>query len=197
MKRTGITAITLTAFFIFGASLVRAIWYTPGSEIAVPQLEGRAPIDNVGEEAHPSRLIVPSLQIDAHIQYVGIAASGNMAVPNNYTDVGWYRYGTVPGQKGSAVIDGHVDNALGLAGVFKNLELIEAGEEIFVETKGGKKLRFIVTDVERYGYKEVPNHLLFGREDAGRLNLITCGGSWIKREKTYDERIVVYSVLAQ
>ncbi len=195
-KRKIVLIVTLTAFFIFGATLTSALWYAPESEVPAPQIDGIAPIDEASDAAKPERLLIPKLDIDADIQYVGVAASGNMAVPNNFTDVGWYRYGPLPGQKGSAVIDGHVDNALGLDGVFKHLDRLQKGDDIYVQTKGGLKLHFKVERVETYGYKDVPGELLFGRTDKRRLNLITCGGSWVKSEKTYDERVVVYTVLA-
>lgn len=197
MNRKIILIITLVAFFIFGATFVRAFLYMPESEVPAPALEGEAPIREVAEADQPARLIIPSLEIDAHIQYVGVGASGNMAVPNNYTDVGWYRYGPVPGQRGSAVIDGHVDNAVGLAGVFKDLGKIMPGASVFIETNNGSLIEFRVEDVVTYGYKDVPNELLFGRADKSRLNLITCAGSWIGSEETYDERVVVYTTLVR
>lgn len=196
MKRKLVLLVTLAALFVFGATLVRAFFYAPDSEVTAPQAGGSASIDETPEANQPARLVVPSRGIDAHIQYVGVGKSGNMAVPTNFQDVGWYRYGTVPGQIGSAVIDGHVDNALGLPGVFKDLGKLKEGESVYIETKGGSRIRFVVTGIETYGYKEVPAQLLFGRADARRLNLITCGGSWIKTDKTYSERIVVYTELA-
>ena len=35
------------------------------------------------------------------------------------------------------------------------------------------------------------------RDDAVRLNLITCDGMWVKSGHTYDERLVVYTTLAK
>lgn len=194
MKRTLVFLITLGAFFVFGATLVRALYYAPESEVPVP-IES-APVEEVSEGGQPARLSIPSIEVDAEVQYVGITKAGNMGVPSNYTDVGWYKYGTVPGQRGSAVIDGHVDNGLGLPGVFKDLKTLKVGDSVYVETKNGTKIRFIVVKVATYGYKDVPNDLLFERNDARRLNLITCSGSWVRSEKTYDERVVVYTVLA-
>lgn len=195
MKRKLILIITFAAFFLFGATLVRALWYAPDSDVEVPAPNARSQIDSVAQSDQPARLHIPSIDVDADIQYVGLGATGNMAVPTNYSDVGWYRFGTVPGRSGSAVMDGHVDNGLGFSGVFKNLSKLREGESVYVETKGGKRLRFVITDVETYGYKEVPSDLVFNRADTKRLNLITCGGSWLKSEETYDERIVVYTVL--
>ena len=196
MKRKLVFLITLVALVAFGGTLVSATWYAPESEVLVPLFEEGTSIDRVSTTSQPARLIVPSLEVDADIQYVGVTKDGNMGVPSNFADVGWYKYGTIPGRQGSAVIDGHVDNAIGLAGVFKNLSTMKVGESVYVQTKGGEKLRFIVTDVVTDGYKDVPVETLFNRKDARRLNLVTCGGSWIQTEKTYDERTVVYTVLA-
>jgi LPXTG-site transpeptidase (sortase) family protein len=144
----------------------------------------------------PRRLIIPSLNINAAVQSVGINGKGAMGVPSNYTDVAWYKSGTTPGHRGSAVIDGHVDNGLALSGVFKHLEDIRAGADVYIETAAGKRLHFVVQDIEMYDYKDVPVEQLFNRSDQSRLNLITCGGHWVKNDKTYDHRVVVYTVLA-
>jgi sortase (surface protein transpeptidase) len=148
------------------------------------------------KEELPEQLRIPILGIDALVQHVGLTKSGKMAVPTNFTDVGWYRYGTAPGFVGSAVIDGHVDNGLRLPGVFKKLNGLAVGDEIFVRTAAGAELRFVVQEVAVYGYKEVPTEVLFNRADTARLNLVTCDGAWVAGEKTYDKRLVVYAVLA-
>lgn len=143
----------------------------------------------------PERFIIPSLGIDANVQRVGIARSGAMGVPSNFTDVAWYRYGTIPGDAGSAVIDGHVDNGLALAGVFKHLSDLKVGDDIEVKTFGGKILHFAVTDMSYYGYKDVPVEAVFNQNDAAYLKLITCSGSWVSSDKTYNHRLVVTAKL--
>lgn len=179
---------------VFGATLVHALWYAPESGPAVPASLETAPV--VATSSQPERLRIPSVGVNAAVQYVGINAQGNMRAPDNFTDVAWYDLGTVPGQLGSAVIDGHVDNGLGLAGVFKHLDEIKVGDSIYVDTKAGQTLRFVVTDIDLYPYQSVPVQKLFGQKDAARLNLITCGGSWVSGGDTYDHRLVIYSVLA-
>jgi sortase (surface protein transpeptidase) len=146
--------------------------------------------------ANPSRLIIPSLDINSHVQYVGINAKGNIGTPNNFTDVAWYSYGVVPGQAGTAVIDGHVDNGLGLAGVFKHLSNMQIGDEVDVITKAGKKIHFIVTDIETYDYQNVPSQAIFGTSSASSfLKLITCDGTWVQGSDTYNERLIVTATL--
>src|SRR5690242_10335905 len=63
------------------------------------------------DEALPVRLSVPSIGINAPIEQVGTLANGDMATPaqNPWIDGGWYSNGPHPGEKGSAVIDGHLD----------------------------------------------------------------------------------------
>jgi sortase A len=198
-ERTRFIAIgigTALAVLVFSTTLVRAVFYAPTEVEVPPSLQAEIPKDSVAPIQYPARLRVPSLSIDAAVEEVGITKSGNMAVPKSFSDVGWYKYGTVPGQRGSAVLAGHVDNALALAGVFKRLGEVQIGDEIYVDTKEGERLRFVVEDVQSYPYQEVPTEVLFNRDDAVRLNLITCGGSWIQSAKTYDERLVVYTRLA-
>jgi sortase A len=192
--------ITIAAVVVFSMTLVHAAFYAPDSEVSVPSsttLSAAHPkVPQAQPSAQPSRLLIPSLNIDAHVQYVGIAKSGHMAVPNNYTDVGWYRNGPAAGQEGSAVMDGHVDNGFDLPGVFKHLNEIKVGDDIYVETNAGQKLHFTVTDVELYPYQNVPTDKVFYSEDgASHLNLITCDGAWVSGQKTYDHRLVVFTTL--
>ncbi len=197
MKRILIAVITLGAVFVFAGAVGHALYYAPESEITIPAaVAASTPAAGVPISEQPARLQIPSLGIDTNIQYVGISKAGNMGVPNNFTDVAWYKYGTVPGQVGSAVIDGHVDNGLALAGVFKHLSDITVGADVYVITKEGTKLHFRVKDIQSYPYKAVPTTLLFNQKDAARLNLVTCAGSWVSGDKTYDQRLVVYTVLA-
>lgn len=185
--------VTLIAAAVFSVTLIHALWYAPQEEAAAP-LQQLLTANQEGSP--PMRLSIPTLTIDANVQKVGVTKAGAMGVPNNFTDVAWYKYGTVPGQVGSAVIDGHVDNGLSLAGVFKHLSDIKVGDVIYIETASSTNLTFVVTDVELYPYKEVPLEKLFNQNDAAHLNLITCDGAWIAGEKTYDHRFVVYATLA-
>jgi sortase (surface protein transpeptidase) len=186
--------MVLGGSFVFGATIVRALFWAPNGEVSLPPGEVAHTLDIPPSEI-PERLIIPSLDIDTDVQDVGIGKSGNMAVPSNYSDVGWYRYGTVPGQVGSAVMDGHADNGFALPGVFKHLEDIEKGADVYVVTRAGTRLHFKVVEVTEYPLKEVPLEKLFNRSDASRLNLITCTGRWIKGDETYDHRVVVYTQL--
>jgi|SRR3989338_6243710 len=186
--------VTLTAIFVFIDTATGALWYSPDTEVPAPERE-EALEERALPEDEPARLRVPKLGIDAFVQYVGVNAKGNMAAPSNFADVGWYKYGAVPGFVGSAVVTGHVDNGLGLPGVFKNLDELEVGDDLYVEKKDGGELHFRVAEIQTYPYTYVPLKILFSRRDLPRLNLITCSGKWLQGERSYDERLVVYAEL--
>lgn len=194
--RTLVNLVLITiiafSFAVFASTVVRAFFYAPDAEIAVPEEQI---IQDVGPEQYPTRLTIPALQIDAHVQHVGITKGGAMATPSNFRDVAWYRHGAVPGGRGSAVIAGHVDNGLGLSGVFKHLADVEVGDEIVVEREDGSVARFRVSGKRSYPYNEVPVDVVFNPSGSPRLNLITCEGRWLEEDKTYDQRLVVFAEL--
>lgn len=197
MKPYG-TMILIGVSTLFGAavflSTAVATWHVADTDVPAPQLAW-SDVRTIAANDLPGRLRVPALGIDAPVQHVGVNAKGNMRAPNNFTDVGWYKYGTPPGSVGSAVIAGHVDNGLGLPGVFVQLEKIKIGDDLYVIQKDGDEFRFRVTEIQVYPYTRVPRDILFLRRDIARLNLITCEGAWVAGEKMYDQRLVVYSEL--
>jgi sortase A len=180
--------VIVVAAAVFGYTLVHASLYAPDAEVAGPYVAATS--------TDPVRLIIPALNINANVQDVGLTVAGAMGTPNNFTDVAWYKLGPEPGQLGSAVIDGHVDNGLSLAGVFKHLVDIKVGDDVYVQEKDDSKLHFIVTDIESYPYQDAPSPQIFTQTDAARLNLITCEGVWVPAGRTYDHRLVVYTELS-
>jgi LPXTG-site transpeptidase (sortase) family protein len=95
---------------------------------------------------------------------------------------------------GNTIIAGHVDNGLGLPAVFRHLSEIQKGSVIEVETHNGTVLRFEVTGVESLLYAESSQKIFVGTE-APQLVLVTCDGTWLPDEKTYNRRLVVYAKL--
>lgn len=186
--------------FTFG----RAMYYSPASEdfgIQTVSVEaGTTTIENLSvteSDEKPATLYIPKIGIEAHVQHLGVTSSGLMAVPSNFTDTGWYKYGPVPGQQGSSVIAGHQDNAMGLDGVFKKLERLEIGDDVYVEDENGKKLHFRVykTELVPYNLQGAKLEQIFNGTGGKYLNLITCAGSWLPSAKTNDLRLIVYTEL--
>ena len=139
----------------------------------------------------PVRLMIPAINVNAVIQYVGVTPKGAMAVPNNATDVGWFKLGPRPGEKGSAVIAGHFDGENGEAGVFTNLNKLKKGDKLYIKNDKGISITFVVRESRIYnpGYAND----VFSGSSSAYLNLITCDGVWDGAKKSYSKRLVVFA----
>ena len=107
-----VAALTALATVVFITTLSRATIFAPVEDVATSTSPAISASAAPGE--YPARLRIPALGIDAHVQQTGLTKSGAMGAPTNFTDVAWYKFGPVPGQMGSAVIDSHMDNGLAL-----------------------------------------------------------------------------------
>jgi sortase A len=140
----------------------------------------------------PVSIEIPAIQVKASVVNVGKRSNGQMDVPKNDKDIGWYEPGIMPGQTGNAVMAGHVDNKTGPA-IFFNLKNVKPGNEIIVENNKKEKVIFIVEKLKSYDYEEAPLEEIFGYSNSENLNLITCTGSYNRNKKTHEERLVVYT----
>jgi len=139
----------------------------------------------------PLRLIIPTINVDANIQSLGINQAGEMEIPTNITDVGWFKFGSKPGEKGSAVIAGHLNGQNNQLGVFANLDKLEVGDKIIVTDTQNISTTFIVYEKRLYdsGYADD----VFNQNDSPHLNLITCDGLWDDNKKNYTQRLVIFA----
>lgn len=139
----------------------------------------------------PVRLTIPAIDVNASIQQVGVNPRGEMEVPSNTVDVGWFKLGPRPGEKGSAVISGHIDGKNGEAGVFTNLHKLKAGDKLYIEDDSGTTSAFVVRESRTYdpGYAEE----VFSLNNDVHLNLVTCDGVWDGAKKSYSKRLVVFA----
>jgi LPXTG-site transpeptidase (sortase) family protein len=204
-----IILVIISVIIFFGVVLVQAVFYVPADEITIPSsiipvtrtiqktiLSQNLPSKNIGQTypaSFPKQLRIPSIQVNAKIQYIGVAVNGNMATPSNFTDVGWFQNGVVPGNKGSAVIDGHVDNGLAWPAVFANLGNLNIGDDVFIDTIGGSTLHFKVVNTKDY-FANAGTTEIFSQNDGNYLKLITCAGVWSILHRTHDQRLVVTAV---
>lgn len=139
-------------------------------------------------------LIIPRIAVDAPLRAMGLEADGRMAVPNNFTEIGWYQYGAAPGEAGSAVLGAHVDNGGSTPGVFKRLSELVTGDDIQVVRADGSVIRFRVSGRHVYDRNEKNTGDVFGGSTP-RLVLITCYGTWLPLSNTYAQRLVVFADL--
>lgn len=142
----------------------------------------------------PVRLKIPKLGIDAGIEQLGVTSDGNMQAPVKVEDVGWYKQGPQPGNKGSAVIAGHFgrESYRGKA-VFDDLHTLVKDDDIFVEDDTGRVATFVVREFRLFAKDEVAPDVFTSRDGKAHLNLVTCQGKWKVTEQTYENRLVVFA----
>lgn len=144
------------------------------------------------------RLRIPAIGVNAPIESVGVQPDGAMETPRQspWNDVGWYSGGPRPGERGSAVIAGHLDRPGGNPAVFWRLGDLHIGDTILVVDAHGKTLRFQVTALRFYSPQDAPIQAIFGNTAGRFLNLTTCAGDWIATQHQTALRLVVYTSLA-
>lgn len=190
-------ALTLGACGSVSTSIVEArVVRTPHADNAIPASTA-LPHIKADTAANPVRLIIAAIGINALVESVGIQPNGDMATPtlNPWEDVGWYKVGPHPSERGSAVIDGHLDRPGGYPAVFWRLRQIQVGDDVLVTNNAGKTLHFRVTRIAFYTPQDAPIQDIFGNGGGTYLNLITCAGDWIPSEHQTNLRQVVYTAL--
>ncbi len=176
------------------ASGPRAVPATPDLPVAV----ARAPLPRGAEPlaAHsaPISLRIPTIGVAAEIGALGLNKDKTVQVPTDPDDTGWYENGPTPGQVGSSVILGHVDSKSGPA-VFQRLRTLEKGDEISVDLVDGAVANFVVDKLVTYKNAKFPAARVYGSRGFPELTLITCGGAYDRKAKSYTANVVVYSSL--
>lgn len=159
------------------------------------------PVENTGLASEkmasldlPVRLKIPKIQVDAKINPMGVTQEGAMESPVGGKDVGWYKFGSYPGEKGTAVIAGHFGQwKNGDGSVFDELNDLKTGDILYVEDKNGKTISFKVREIRNFE-PEADSAVVFSSNDGkSHLNLITCQGTWNKETKSYPKRLVVFT----
>lgn len=143
----------------------------------------------------PHTLSIPSIGVEAEVLHLGTTKTGEMAVPDNGDQLSWFSEGYRPGQRGRAVIAGHVDDLDGPA-VFWDLTELEPGDEILVAGDEGD-LSFTVRAMESVPLDLANIESVFGYQSSPELVLITCSGTYDLDRGTREERLLVYATLSE
>lgn len=143
--------------------------------------------------AAPALIRVPSLGIAARLDPLRLGPDLELEPPA-YGRAGWYVGGPEPGERGRAVIAGHLDSETG-PDVFWNLRDARGGDRILVELTTGRTVRFVVRRVEQFPQEKFPTDRVYGGpRKSAELRLITCGGPYDRAAGGYLENVVVFAV---
>ncbi|MEU3984208.1 class F sortase [Streptomyces sp. NPDC026672] len=142
------------------------------------------------------RVTIPSIQVDAPVMPVGLDTDGWVAAPppEDPNLAGWFTGAVSPGEKGTAVVVGHVDNQSGPA-VFYGLGSLKKGNKVEVRRKDGRTAVFEIYGIEVFSKENFPGDRVYGSKGTPELRVITCGGGFSK-QNGYDGNVVVFARLA-
>ncbi|HSK95385.1 MAG TPA: class F sortase, partial [Euzebyales bacterium] len=134
--------------------------------------------------AVPVRIVIPAIDVRSNLDRVDLQPNGAIAPPEEWETAAWYRRGARPGQRGPAVILGHVDSVNGPA-VFHRLNELEVGDVIRIVRKDGSTVRFAVQRSARFPKTRFPTGDVYLPTREPTLRLITCGGRFDPEARSY------------
>ena len=146
----------------------------------------------------PRVLTIANAKVHARVLSMDVNPDNSVQAPININDAGWYTGSAKPGEPGAALIDGHASGAT-RQGLFGYLDTLKLGDTVEVERGDGVKFIYEVVHTETVKREDVDMAKLlmpYGGAPQG-LNLITCTGTYIRNEKTYDSRAIVYTKLVK
>ncbi|RSN48336.1 class F sortase [Streptomyces sp. WAC 04229] len=145
----------------------------------------------------PDRVAIPGIQVDAPIMPVGLDADGwvDAPPPEDPNLAGWFTGAVAPGEKGTAVVVGHVDNQQGPA-VFYGLGALKKGNRVEVHRQDGKTAVFEIYGIEVFEKNNFPGDRVYASKGSPELRVITCGGGFSK-QNGYDGNVVAFARLVE
>jgi len=142
----------------------------------------------------PVSIRIPAIGVNAPVMELGTNPDGTIQVPplDDHNLTGWWEIGAAPGQRGAAVILGHVDSLTGIS-VFYDLKYLHVGEKIYVTLADGSVPVFTVDGLQKVAKAAFPTEAVYGRANFPELRLITCGGPFDQSTGHYLYNIIVYA----
>lgn len=169
----------------------------PGSAATPPASPSTPPATGPAmPRSEPVRLTIPGIKVDAPFTELQIGSSGALDPPpaDDTNLAGWHAAGVSPGERGTALIAGHLDTATAPA-VFARLGELDPGDTFDVARADGTTAVFRVDSVESFRKDDFPNQRVYADTPAALVRLITCAGPYDRSAKDYTENLVVFAHL--
>ncbi|MEX5237920.1 class F sortase [Kocuria arenosa] len=144
----------------------------------------------------PVSLTIPAIGAESELLHLGLREDGSLGVPPEGpgSPASWYTDSPTPGERGPAVVLGHVNATGGGPGVFADLRQLTPGDRIEVTREDGTMAVFAVDRGEQYGKVDFPTLEVYGNTAGPELRLITCDG-YDPATGEFDDNYVVYATL--
>ncbi|MFI7583389.1 class F sortase [Kocuria sp. M1N1S27] len=159
-----------------------------------PAQEALPPV--LGESA-PVSVRISAAGSSSALLHLGLRPDGSLEVPPTHpgAPASWYTASPTPGERGPAVLLGHVNATDGGPGVFAGLRGLAPGDTVEIARADGSTAVFVVDRGEQYAKNAFPTAAVYGDTPGAELRLITCDG-YDPATGLFDDNYVVYARLA-
>jgi hypothetical protein len=178
------------------AALV-AVWDAGRAAASAAEVQpSEAPAPSWAEAEAPDPVTVRSEAVDIESPMIplGKQDDGRLEVPEDAHTAGWWTGRANPGERGPAVIVGHVDSREG-PGAFWELPDLREGDVVAVDREDGTSLDWVVDRVETHPKDDFPTDDVYGATEEPTLRLITCSGFFDPQARSYDDNTIVFLTL--
>ncbi|MEX5296046.1 class F sortase [Kocuria sp. CPCC 205268] len=185
------------------ASPARSPQAAPGTPDAAPSpapspVPSAAPgaLPPVLAESAPVAVRIPAVGASSELLHLGLRPDGSLDVPPTHpgAPASWYTSSPTPGERGPAVLLGHVNATGGGPGVFAGLRSLVPGDTVEIARADGSTAVFVVERGEQYAKDAFPTRAVYGNTAGAELRLITCDG-YDPATGLFDDNYVVYARL--
>jgi LPXTG-site transpeptidase (sortase) family protein len=172
------------------------IAFSEGDFLTAEDLASRGSGEPGRGEFTGTRLIIPSIEVNAEFTQKVVGTDGQMPDPNGPEDVAWYDFsqwpglGGIPDKGGNIVMAGHVDYINYGPAVFWRIDELKAGDQVQIQLVDGTMATYEIefNKVVEPGDQDWSN-LVAGTADES-VTLITCTGAF--EAGHYDKRQIAW-----
>ena len=195
-ERSPVLPVLACAVVVFAAVL--ATWDAVGHPWTVTAVPASATThaDGWAEQDAPDPVRVRSDAVDITSEMIplGKRDDGALEVPDDAHTAGWWTGRANPGERGPAIIVGHVDSRHG-PGAFWELPDLADGDRVSVDREDGTSVHWRVERVEVHPKDDFPTDEVYGDTDEPTLRLVTCSGFFDPQARSYTDNTIVFLTL--
>lgn len=160
--------------------------------VSPPHAAGRATAPPPGmARSVPTVVRIPAVGLKATLVPEELNGDGQLPLPQGKDRASWVGSSATPGERGTAILAGHVDTASGPA-AFYSLGAAKPGMDVSVARRDGTTAHFTIDAVAVYPKNEFPDTTVYGPTPGPSLRLLTCTG-WDPGTREYRDNVVVYA----
>jgi LPXTG-site transpeptidase (sortase) family protein len=166
------------------AGLKTPIAISPGDMLTQADLDARGRGEPGRGDFNGTRLLIPSIEVDATFSIKTVGTDGQMPNPDGPEDVAWYDFsqwpgkGGIPERGGNVVMAAHVDYINYGPAVFWRRHELKAGDRIMVQLNDGTTATYEVEFNKSIDVGAADWSAIVDATADESITLITCGGEF-------------------